>query len=348
MGVRRGATTDPAIVHIGWSGALALAALVVAIALTHPPANARFSDTSAVLGFITAAAVGIERVIEAFWTIVGGVAGSYWPLTAVRDQVSTLVGDLDRAMTGFNDAATKGLTEAEATVGRFQKQLPIVNNAATAFAARLASANARRTTIGGAGPLDGQRAQLIAAAASQHVDYVTQQYGRALPELEQTGRAVQATINGLQDFVATFKDNPGRRLLSIYLGMMLGLATAWGFGLDLFSAALAQGSAQTPAPVPAVPGAAAAAHIVLTGIIIGLGSNPTHEVIRSIQEYKKGQKGDNLSTPNLPSSPTPGTAPAPANAIPTSPAPVSGSPAVDLTPRLARGLQSLSNRPREY
>jgi hypothetical protein len=43
--------------------------------------------------------------------------------------------------------------------------------------------------------------------------------------------------------------------------------------------------------------------VILTGLIIGLGSGPTHEVIRAVQEYKKSRKGDNISRPDLPSEP---------------------------------------------
>jgi hypothetical protein len=34
--------------------------------------------------------------------------------------------------------------------------------------------------------------------------------------------------------------------------------------------------------------------------MIGLGSGPTHEVIRAIQEYKKNRKGENTAKPDLP------------------------------------------------
>ena len=137
-----------------------------------------------------------------------------------------------------------------------------------------------------------QRMQLLAAAASQNVTYLHKKYGEAVPDLEQALDTANAAINGLQDFLATFKDNPGRRLLSIYLGMVLGLGIAGVFGLDVFQAVL-----QTPGEPNnlLVDG-----RVILTGLMIGLGSNPTHEVIRSLQEYKEGRKGSNIAQPNLP------------------------------------------------
>jgi hypothetical protein len=35
-------------------------------------------------------------------------------------------------------------------------------------------------------------------------------------------------------------------------------------------------------------------------MIIGLGSSPTHEIIRAVQEYKKNRKGENTAKPDQP------------------------------------------------
>jgi hypothetical protein len=39
-------------------------------------------------------------------------------------------------------------------------------------------------------------------------------------------------------------------------------------------------------------------HVVLTGLVIGSGAAPTHEVIRLIQEAKEQRKGANASQPD--------------------------------------------------
>jgi hypothetical protein len=98
--------------------------------------------------------------------------------------------------------------------------------------------------------------------------------------------------------MGSFKDNPGRRLISLYVGAMAGLAVAGIFGLDLFSAVMAEpsGEAAASSPLTAHP----KLNIVLSGIIMGLGASPTHEVIRLVQEYKERQKGGNATTPNQP------------------------------------------------
>src|SRR5207244_2208268 len=102
-------------------------------------------------------------------------------------------------------------------------------------------------------------------------------------------------VSGLTDFVATFKDNPGRRLYSVLLGVVIGVLVAAVFGLDLFAAIQ---SAPVAAGAPAVKSGSLfdplpSLGIAVTGLVMGLGSNPTHEVIRAIQEFKKAKKAEN-------------------------------------------------------
>lgn len=90
----------------------------------------------------------------------------------------------------------------------------------------------------------------------------------------------------MEEFVTSFTDNPARKLASLAIGALLGLAVAGFMGLNLFLAALDE-----PSDLFAGVGG-----IMLTGIIIGFGANPTHEVIKALQGRK-------------PSTLTPGSAP---------------------------------------
>lgn len=76
---------------------------------------------------------------------------------------------------------------------------------------------------------------------------------------------------------------------------MMGIATTSVLGLDLFQALAAH-------PTPISTGShytfPQALHIVFTGLVIGLGSGPTHELIRLVQEAKESRKGTNASQPN--------------------------------------------------
>jgi hypothetical protein len=140
---------------------------------------------------------------------------------------------------------------------------------------------------------DNQRMQLLAAAASQNVSYLYEKYREFLPNLEGSVRTANAAINGLQDFLASFKDNPGKRIVSIFLGAIIGLVVAGIFSLDVFQAVLID----TPA---AGNFWMIDLRVIVTGLVIGLGSGPTHEVIRVVQEYKESRKSENILRPDLP------------------------------------------------
>lgn len=305
---------------------LALGIVIVLVYLFAPAANARFKDAAAALAFITGAAVAIERVIEGFWTFVGGVSSGYWPLKHIREQVNRMEDELDVALTRVVADTTAALQQA----GKSAQEVSAV---AADLNAQLAKTKAGLVNVRKLAP-DNQRAQMLATLAAKNVAYVQERY----PDVKAATATATAAIDGLQDFVASFKDNPGRRMMSLYMGAMLGLAVAGSFGLDVFEAAMqapappaaaaAQPNTTAPAATQAAPAVnpqaallvEAVAHrdtagigtrkqrpnrgkrwqIILTGLIMGLGSSPTHEVIRAIQEYKKTRKGVNVSKPNQP------------------------------------------------
>jgi hypothetical protein len=245
-----------------------------------------FKDAATTLSFIGGAAMGIERVLEAFWTFMGGVVGTYWPLNVINKQVQTLVVDLDSALKPFHEEALKKIGVLKQAGNLANEELERLNKAEN----EIGQLKARFDDIKKLAP-DNQRVQLLTAAASQNVALLQEKFGDLLTDADRAATVANTAIGGLQDFLATFKDNPGRRLISIYLGAILGLLVAGFFGLDVFAAAT--GSIST---CPRFM-------VLLTGVIIGLGSNPTHEVIRAVQEFKKGQKGKNTSQPDLPAKP---------------------------------------------
>ncbi len=262
-----------------------LAVAAAAVAVWAPEAGGQSGDAAAVLAFVGAAAVSIGRVIEGGWTILGSLRGTFWPLNAVSRQVDELMTDVDTALRPFHEDLERVLAGIAETNEAAQRKLEAARGEVQKLRQRFDGLKQL--------PADTQRAQLVAAAASQNVRYLGEKYGERLPELDlkDATRIVDEAINGLQNFAASFKDNPGRRLISLYAGAILGLGVAGVFGLDLFSAAL---------EVPPGEVDHRRLNVVLTGVIIGLGSSPTHEVIRAVQEFKKGRKGDNLSRPDLP------------------------------------------------
>jgi hypothetical protein len=135
---------------------------------------------------------------------------------------------------------------------------------------------------------DNQRIQLVATSAAQYLNGLEKAYADKSPELHRALKTAQASVDGMQNFLVSFKDNPGRRLISLFLGAIMGVIVAGAFGLDVFKAVLG-GAGQSNM-----------GHILVTGVMVGLGSSPTHEVIRAIQEYKKSRKGENTAKPELP------------------------------------------------
>ena len=132
--------------------------------------------------------------------------------------------------------------------------------------------------------IDSQRVQLITASAQRSVTY----FGSRYQELRDAATIAGSGIAGITDFVATFKDNPGRRMISLFGGALVGLLMAWALHLDVFRTVL-----ETPAPAqPAV--LLPFVGVALTGMLMGLGANPTHEVIRILQEIKNRRKADNI------------------------------------------------------
>jgi hypothetical protein len=260
---------------------VAVALIVRGIIPLDPAGKAvTFNNPTTALAFIGGAAMGIERVLEAFWTFMGGVVGTYWPLNAINKQVQTLVGDLDSALKPFHEQALAKIDELRKAGTQTKEELDEAQN-------EIGKLKARFDEIKKLAP-DNQRVQLLTAAASQNVNFLKEKFAFVLTNAGQATAVANTAIGGLQDFLATFKDNPGRRLISIYFGAILGLIVAGFFGLDVFAAA-----SNSPSKHPELM-------VLLTGIIIGLGSNPTHEVIRAIQEFKKGQKGENTAQPDLP------------------------------------------------
>ena len=269
-----------------WVGPISVCvALVLIIFLSQEAGSARAVTTVA---FITGAAVGIERVIEGFWNALGSRVGVYWPMTSISRQVHELELELNDALTPFHGHLSQALTKAH-----------LASDAAPAYLESaqkdLDTMQRRFDDIRAHGPSN-LRMQLLAACAAQSVNFLVTKYQENLPQLRQGVALANTAIGGMQDFLATFKDNPGRRLLSLYLGALLGLALAAIFQLDVFAAInAASDEAASVGSLPATLGL----RIAATGLLIGLGSNPTHEVIQVLQEYKKGKKGKNTAEPKL-------------------------------------------------
>jgi hypothetical protein len=160
--------------------------------------------------------------------------------------------ELDNSLEPFHEKAIARINELKQAGGRTKKDLKRLENAPQDIERLKKRFDELRKLAPG-----NQRVQLLAAAASQNVKYLTEKYGDDLVELKDAATVAYSAIDGLQDFLATFKDNPGRRLISIYMGSIMGLILAGIFGLDVVQATLGS------VPYEKLS-------IILTGFIIGL------------------------------------------------------------------------------
>jgi hypothetical protein len=253
--------------------------------------NEGFTDSVAVLAMITAVAIGIERVLEAGWTIIELTHNTWWPFNLVGDEIEKLLGKLDEQLKPVYNQATEAINEMVALAKLSQAE-------ATTAEREIQDIKDRIMKLKALAPSN-QQINLIAASAFQGISYLERKY----PSFITAANSATQAATGLADFVATFKDNPGKRLISIYVGAMLGLIIAGLVGLDVFQAVAGDISVTTEGSrlFPFIG-------VALTGLLMGLGSNPTHEVIRALQEIKKSHETRNAPAPNVPVTPETGIA----------------------------------------
>jgi hypothetical protein len=266
-------------------GSILLLVAALGSIVSSPPVP---RDAAAALTLITAAALGIERTLEAFWTAVGQLKNSWWPVGAVEEEVERLVDDLSSLIKPVRDQI-----EAELQVAN-QGSQAIVRSAEGALE-QLDAAQASIERLRGNLAPDAQRAQLIATRAFQAVSYAEKQ----VPQVAGAAAAANQAIVALTDFVASFTDNPGRRLISLWGGAVLGLAVCSLLGLDVLAATVGSPGTFAWGSVGFLTIHSPDWGVLLTGLVTGLGSNPTHEVIRALQEYKKSRKADTVPAPDV-------------------------------------------------
>lgn len=267
----------PTKINLFLMGALAIfLAFFGSVAQFSNPLISGVTSSAAALTIITAGAVGIERVLEAFWTYMGLTQGSWWPLGPVREQLDGLISGLDNSFEPF-------YREAQSKMQNLRRASEWGQDRVDAAAKDLEEIKKHVDQLRKL-PIDSQRVQLIADSASRSVEYFSRKY----PEIKEAADLASFGIEGVTNFVETFKDNPGRRLISLFAGAIAGLVIAGSIGLDMFQAVLQTSStAQAPVMFPHV-------EVAITGLIMGLGANPTHEAIRLLQEIKNRRKTENV------------------------------------------------------
>jgi hypothetical protein len=281
-----------------------IAAIVVTAVIPPTTPNSGFGDANTVLTFIAGASVGIERAIEGVWGVVN-MKTPWWPLNALTSSVRSFEDEFDALV----DGPLKNLGgELQTAVG----VLAQAGEAQADVAARLASVEATRAdlhrraiAVRRLGP-GNERLKLmtdiVLEADAQAATPLLNAGNAALNDAGAAIRNASSVATTALQVVGAFKDNPGRRVLSLTLGATVGIAVAGYTGLNVFLAA-AQSTPQTTSIASAAPGQPSVGRspaapspldgqpgVLLTGLIIGLGSGPTHEVIKILQQTKQSKK----------------------------------------------------------
>jgi hypothetical protein len=265
-------------------GLVLLAAVFMLVAQFAAPSIRGAGDATAALTLIAGAAVVIERILEGFWTFVGLMRGSKWPLGPLSDQFTAVVGNLDTMLSPFYKEADAALQRVALAQSWTQARLEEARK-------ELGDLQTQVSHIKAMAP-DSQQVELVATSTAQVVEYIEKKYQD--PQLRAAAEMATDSLKGINDLVASFKDNPGRRLISVYLGAFLGMMIAGVVGMDVFQATL------SPEQVGAAQAAGQSAGrlfpyvgVAVTGLVIGFGSDPTHQVIEVLKEYKKARKAEN-------------------------------------------------------
>lgn len=246
----------------------------------NPEAPIDPQGSAAILAFIAAAAVGIERIIETFWTVAGQAANNTrWPLGKLGGEFEEFVENMDRNLQPFHN-------RVDEAVDFLENEGKDVNARLLDARERIGELKASMSELRALGPYN-PRARDAAATSSRLIGRLESQF----PDLQKNAQDFNSVVEKLDSFIDSFKDNPARRLISIYAGASIGVLVAGFLGLDLVEAILGDApfGDNSPRLLESLPNLGTA----FTGVVMGLGASPTHEVIRTLQEIKKERKTEN-------------------------------------------------------
>ncbi len=248
------------------------------IIYTFPIPGSPKITSAALFALLTGSALGIERTIELGWTLVGLTAGAWWPITNVNKGVNDLVAAFKSDLEPFYEQAQTLITQLQAGNAAAQQKAA---QAATVLASiRSDLNNIKATSL--------PEFQVYVNATSARVD----QLRVLLNEAGELSPLADQALDIVSSLVGSFKDNPGRRFLSLFVGIVLGLAVSAIIGLDIFQVPAETAINTGTNTVPYFPQPFG---VIVSGFVIGLGSSPTHEIIKLVQETKRRFKGNNNS-----------------------------------------------------
>jgi len=208
---------------------------------------------------ISGSALGIERVIEIGWIIIGLTIGPWWPVETVSSRITSLVTNTDTLLQPFQARVKAQIATWKASGGDRLQQVDLAEQALAGMMAALTSIES------------GVNSQQLQVYVSNAVASATE-LQQMINTSEQGIMVADHALDTLASVVASFKDRPARRLISLLAGVFLGILVATGMNFNIF-ATIDAGSA-----LYRIWG------VIMTGIVLGFGANPTHQIIQFLQD----------------------------------------------------------------
>jgi len=259
-----------------------LVALGSKVGLFPEPTDLSPEASAAILTVVGTTAVGIERIIETLWTMLGQATGNQrWPLNLVGDEVSQFVSRLNEDLEPFLQRVQEGVDQVGEATGVATERLRVAKESIDDIQGSIRELQALAP--------ENPRAREALAAASRGIGYLEGAY----PSLRDQAQRFNEAVSGADALLNQVNDNPARRLISILVGSFLGLLVAGILGLDLVGATLGENPWGPEGKPPWLDSALPNLGAAVTGLAMGLGASPTHELIKTLQETKKNRKAEN-------------------------------------------------------
>ncbi|HEY0071360.1 MAG TPA: hypothetical protein VGE04_15450 [Chloroflexia bacterium] len=260
-------------------GLLVLIVLAVIAGLVSANPGGKAGEMTATLALITSVAIGIERAQEVFWMAIDSKYGDWWPFTLVTRPIKDLQTRLTGELPAYLTNAGKLVTDLQNSGKLAQGELEKLNK-------NLEEAKEQLTKLRDSLP-KGKDLESLLTALQANLKNVQAK----IPEGQQGLEFGNAALDIVASVLDSAKDNPARRVIGMFIGSAAGIVIAAMFGLDLFWAVLGKETAFYFGSEPNL--LTLHAGVSISGIIIGLGADPTHQVVRLLEERKKQAKKDN-------------------------------------------------------
>ena len=253
-------------------GVLLLAVIWLLAAVRGSPVDTSPDPAAAasILALAAALAVGVERTLEVMWTVVDQVANNpRFPFSSQAESLEDFANRVRDITKPALDQARRAADELKRRGGAAPADLAVLDRQ---IADLLANVQAK---------LDAKDPKV--AGGLQSLQTALDEMARNLAGTDAAAvvGAATAGLDALDNYLTSISTdlNPGRRIMSLFLGSYLGVAAASIFGIDVIHAAL--GTHDSPGQVHWA--------LAVTGVVIGFGSVPLHELISAVQAFRNAQ-----------------------------------------------------------